>query len=78
MKLGSEASSDLQALGLTAVQLRENVENDRDTFNMNDPFLVEGPAKGVHIGERVLDLAEMSLLSSNRVRCDKYQWSSNH
>ena len=39
---------------LSTLQLRENVQHNRETMHMNDPFLVEGPAKGVHIGRHML------------------------
>ena len=35
------------------LQMRENVEHQRKTLDLDDPFLFEGPAKGVHIGQYV-------------------------
>ncbi|KAI9817881.1 MAG: hypothetical protein M1827_001000 [Pycnora praestabilis] len=33
---------------LEAIHLRRNVKFERDSFDINDPFLIEGPAKGAH------------------------------
>ena len=32
-------------------RFRENVEFKRDTFDLMDPFLIESPAQGAHIGQ---------------------------
>ena len=36
------------------MQLRENTQFERDMIDLNDPLLVEGPAKGAHNGEKAL------------------------
>lgn len=33
---------------ISCFQIRQNVVMDRSFFDMNDPLLVEGPAKGAH------------------------------
>jgi hypothetical protein len=37
-------------LRLTVIQLRENVKRERNEFDLLDPLLVQGPARGVHNG----------------------------
>ena len=38
----------LQFILILAFQIRQNVLLHRSSFDMNDPLLVEGPAKGAH------------------------------
>ena len=38
----------LQLILISAAQIRQNVLLHRSSFDMNDPLLVEGPAKGAH------------------------------
>ena len=38
----------LPFLLISALQIRQNVSLHRSSFDVNDPLLVEGPAKGAH------------------------------
>ena len=38
----------LQFILILAFQIRQNVLLHRSSFDINDPLLVEGPAKGAH------------------------------
>ena len=38
----------LESILILILQIRQNVVLHRSCFDMNDPLLVEGPAKGAH------------------------------
>lgn len=44
------------------MQLRENTRFERDTIDLNDPFLVEGPAKGAHNGGKACSFEPKEIL----------------
>ncbi|KAL8797875.1 MAG: hypothetical protein Q9195_000227 [Heterodermia aff. obscurata] len=44
------------------LKLRENTRFERDMIDLNDPFLVEGPAKGVHNGGKARSFEAKEIL----------------